>query len=67
MTVLGTAFDPAVNVVPEARVGSPAPVRWQVTKQLAPLDATLKGGPLGAAKSARPSVREGETRGPIWT
>ncbi|WP_432179313.1 S8 family serine peptidase [Streptomyces sp. NBC_00063] len=62
VAVLGAAFDPAVQTVPEAKVGTPAAVSWKVTNKFAALDGKLKGGPLGSSKTARPSVKEGETQ-----
>ncbi|MGX1670515.1 S8 family serine peptidase [Streptomyces sp. NPDC055400] len=62
VAVLGAAFDPAVQTVPEAKVGTPAAVSWKVTNTFAALDGKLKGGPLGSSKTARPSVKEGETQ-----
>lgn len=60
VTVLGAAFDPATVTVPEAKVGSPATASWTVTNKYAALDGKLVGGPLGSAKSARPTVKSGE-------
>ncbi|MFB6677206.1 S8 family serine peptidase [Streptomyces sp. NPDC056390] len=62
VAVLGAAFDPAVQTVAEAKVGTPAAVSWKVTNKFAALDGKLKGGPLGSSKTARPSVKEGETQ-----
>ncbi|MFF1398286.1 S8 family serine peptidase [Streptomyces sp. NPDC058287] len=62
VAVLGAAFDPAVQTVPEAKVGTPANVSWKVTNKFAALDGKLKGGPLGSSKTARPSLKEGETQ-----
>lgn len=62
VAVLGAAFDPAVQTVPEAKVGTPAAVSWKVTNKFAALDGKLKGGPLGSSKTARPSIKEGETQ-----
>ncbi|MFF4560770.1 S8 family serine peptidase [Streptomyces sp. NPDC001435] len=62
VTVLGAAFDPETVTVPEAKVGSPAAVSWKVTNKYAALDGKLVGGPLGSSKTARPSIKEGETR-----
>ncbi|NEA50301.1 S8 family serine peptidase [Streptomyces sp. SID10815] len=60
VTVLGAAFDPATVTVPEAKVGVPATASWKVTNTYAALDGKLVGGPLGSAKSARPTVKAGE-------
>ncbi|MFC7305506.1 S8 family serine peptidase [Streptomyces monticola] len=57
VSVLGVAFDPAVQTVPEAKVGTPAPVAWKVTNDHAAVDGKLKGGSLGSSKSARPTIQ----------
>ncbi|MEU7052286.1 S8 family serine peptidase [Streptomyces lavenduligriseus] len=62
VSVLGAAFDPETVTVPEAKVGTPVTASWKVTNGYAPLDGTLTGGPLGSAESARPAIKEGETR-----
>ncbi|MCX5057061.1 MULTISPECIES: S8 family serine peptidase [unclassified Streptomyces] len=62
LAVYGAAFDPATVTVPEAKVGTPAAVSWKVTNKFAALDGKLAGGPLGSAKSDRPSIKQGETR-----
>ncbi len=62
VSVLGAAFDPETVTVPEAKVGTPAAVSWKVTNKYAALDGKLVGGPLGSSKTARPSIKEGETR-----
>lgn len=62
-SVLGASFDPAVQTVPEAEVGTPAPVSWTVTNGFAPISGgRLAGGPLGSALDATPSIAEGESR-----
>ncbi|MGW1000551.1 S8 family serine peptidase [Streptomyces sp. NPDC002520] len=61
-TVLGAAFDPQTVTVPEAKVGTPATASWKVTNAYAALDGKLVGGPLGSSKTARPSIKEGETQ-----
>ncbi|MFC8512408.1 S8 family serine peptidase [Streptomyces sp. NPDC057257] len=62
VAVYGAAFDPETVTVPEAKVGTPAAVSWKVTNKLAAIDGKLAGGPLGSAKSARPTIKEGETQ-----
>ncbi|MER6059664.1 S8 family serine peptidase [Streptomyces sp. NPDC001792] len=62
VSVLGAAFDPETVTVPEAKAGSPAAVSWKVTNAYAALDGKAVGGPLGSAKTARPSIKEGETQ-----
>lgn len=62
-SVLGATFDPAVQTLPEAKVGSPATVNWKVTNNFAAIDGgKLEGGPLGSSKSARPSIADGATQ-----
>ncbi|MFJ9814656.1 S8 family serine peptidase [Streptomyces sp. NPDC101151] len=62
VSVLGAAFDPETVTVPEAKVGTPATASWKVTNKYAALDGKLVGGPLGSSKTARPSIKEGETQ-----
>ncbi|MEG8277485.1 S8 family serine peptidase [Streptomyces sp. AHA2] len=62
VAVLGAAFDPETVTVPEAKVGTPATASWKVTNGFAALDGKLVGGPLGSAKAARPSIKQGETQ-----
>lgn len=62
VSVLGAAFDPAVRTVDEAKVGTPAPVSWTVTNGFAPIQGTLKGGPLGSAATATPTIAQGGTQ-----
>ncbi|WKX70337.1 S8 family serine peptidase [Streptomyces sp. XD-27] len=60
-TALGTTFEPETQTVPEAKVGTPAPVEWKVTNGYAAIDGKLKGGELGSSKTTRPTIKEGET------
>ncbi|MGI5140001.1 MULTISPECIES: S8 family serine peptidase [unclassified Streptomyces] len=62
VSVLGAAFDPETVTVPEAKVGTPATASWKVTNGYAALDGKLKGGPLGSSKTARPTIKGGETQ-----
>ncbi|MFM9370179.1 S8 family serine peptidase [Streptomyces sp. Da 82-17] len=62
VSVLGVAFDPAVQVVSEAKVGTATPVEWQVTNGYAAVDGKLKGGSLGSSKSARPTIAHGASQ-----
>ncbi|MCX5524098.1 S8 family serine peptidase [Streptomyces bobili] len=62
VTVFGAAFDPATVTVPEAKVGTPAPVSWKVTNNFAPVDGKLVGGPLGSSKKARPTIADHENQ-----
>ncbi|MGY3201702.1 S8 family serine peptidase [Streptomyces sp. TE5632] len=60
VAVLGASFDPETVTVPEAKVGTPADVSWKVTNRAAALDGKLVGGPLGSAKTDRPTIRTGD-------
>lgn len=63
VSVLGAAFDPAVKVLPEVKLGTPAPVQWTVKNEAAAIaGGKLKGGPLGSAKVAKPTIATGETQ-----
>uniref|UniRef100_UPI002811C564 S8 family serine peptidase n=1 Tax=Streptomyces sp. TaxID=1931 RepID=UPI002811C564 len=62
VAVLGAAFEPETVTVPEAKVGTPATATWKVTNGFAAIDGKLAGGPLGSAKTARPSIKQGETQ-----
>ncbi|MFD9034210.1 S8 family serine peptidase [Streptomyces sp. NPDC059567] len=60
VSVLGADFDPAVQTVAEAKVGTPAAVEWTVTNKFAALDGKLKGGPLGSLKAETPTIKHHE-------
>ncbi|MZD10202.1 S8 family serine peptidase [Streptomyces sp. SID5785] len=63
VAALGAAFDPAVQTLPEAKVGTPAAVAWKVTNNFAAIDGgKLQGGPLGSSKSTRPTIQSGDTQ-----
>ncbi|MFF4251732.1 S8 family serine peptidase [Streptomyces sp. NPDC001663] len=62
VAVYGAAFDPETVTVPEAKVGTPAAASWKVTNNFAAIDGKLVGGPLGSSKTARPTIKEGETQ-----
>ncbi|MEU7607272.1 S8 family serine peptidase, partial [Streptomyces sp. NPDC041003] len=63
VSVLGAGFDPAVKVLPEVKQGTPAPVQWTVKNDAAAISGgKLKGGPLGSAKVAKPTIANGETQ-----
>ncbi|NGN63297.1 S8 family serine peptidase [Streptomyces sp. A7024] len=61
-TALGTTFDPETATIAEAKAGTPTPVDFKVTNGFAPIDGKLRGGSLGSAKQARPSIKEGEAQ-----
>lgn len=60
-TVYGASFDPESVTVPEAKVGSPVAASWTVTNKLEAVEGNLKGGALGSSKTARPTIKAGET------
>ncbi|MGW5972062.1 S8 family serine peptidase [Streptomyces sp. NPDC055186] len=60
VAVLGAAFAPETVTVPEAKVGAPAGVSWKVTNRAAALDGKLVGGPLGSARTDRPTIGTGD-------
>ncbi|MFI9061458.1 S8 family serine peptidase [Streptomyces sp. NPDC053429] len=63
VSVLGATFDPAVKVLPEVKQGAPAPVQWSIKNDAAAIaGGKLKGGPLGSAKVAKPTIAAGETQ-----
>ena len=59
VSLLGVSFDPAVQTIPEATIGTPAAVNWTVTNNAGDLEGTLKGGSLGSAAVERPSISTG--------
>lgn len=59
VSLLGATFDPAVQTIPEAKIGTPATVDWTVTNNAGPLEGKLKGGSLGSADVERPSISTG--------
>ncbi len=62
VSLLGTTFDPAVQTIAEAKIGTPAPVNWTVHNSAAAFQGKLQGGSLGSAKVAKPSISTGQTR-----
>ncbi|ROQ68925.1 subtilase family protein [Streptomyces sp. 840.1] len=59
VSLLGATFDPAVQTIPEAKIGTPAKVDWTVTNNAGTLEGKLKGGSLGSADVERPSISTG--------
>lgn len=59
VSLLGATFDPAVQTIPEAKIGTPAKVDWTVTNNAGALEGKLKGGSLGSADVERPSISTG--------
>lgn len=62
VSLLGATFDPAVQTIAEAKIGTPASVNWKVTNNAGPLEGKLKGGSLGSAKVDKPSIKTGDTQ-----
>ncbi|MFF4094661.1 S8 family serine peptidase [Streptomyces sp. NPDC001834] len=60
VSLLGATFDPAVQTLPEAKIGTPAPVTWKATNNAGDLVGSLKGGSLGSAKVAEPTIKTGD-------
>ncbi|GGY30881.1 S8 family serine peptidase [Streptomyces omiyaensis] len=60
VSVLGASFDPAVQTVAEAKVGTPSAVEWTVTNKFAGIDGKLEGGSLGSAKVETPTIQHHE-------
>ncbi|WP_406096928.1 S8 family serine peptidase [Streptomyces sp. NBC_01013] len=56
VSLLGATFDPAVQTIAEAKIGTPAAVDWTVTNNAGDLAGKLKGGSLGSADVERPSI-----------
>lgn len=62
VSVLGTAFDPAVTTVPEAKIGTPIAADWTVTNAFAAIEGKLQGGSLGSAKLETPTIAHREVQ-----
>ncbi|WP_405903627.1 S8 family serine peptidase [Streptomyces sp. NBC_00656] len=60
VSLLGATFDPAVQTIAEAKIGTPAAVDWTVTNNAGDLTGKLKGGSLGSADVERPSMSTGD-------
>ena len=48
--------------MPSATVGTPTPVSWTVRNDFGPVAVHAEGGPLGSARSQRPSIADGATQ-----
>ncbi|MEU1854396.1 S8 family serine peptidase [Streptomyces sp. NPDC019990] len=62
VSAFAASFAPAPVTVPEAKVGTPADASWTVTNKMEAVDGTLEGGTLGSSKTARPTIKNGETQ-----
>ncbi|QDQ11585.1 S8 family serine peptidase [Streptomyces spectabilis] len=60
VSALGVSFAPAPQKVDEAKVGTATPVTWKATNDYAAVDGKLKGGSLGSAVTARPTIKQGQ-------
>ncbi|MFI9624751.1 S8 family serine peptidase [Streptomyces sp. NPDC052042] len=60
VSLLGATFDPAVQTLPEAKIGTPAAVTWKATNNAGDLVGSLKGGSLGSAKVDKPTIKTGD-------
>ncbi len=56
----GVRVTPEEQRVTDPRVGVPAPVSWTVDNRFGDVVARGVGGPLGSARTARPTIRSGE-------
>ncbi|MGP4007223.1 S8 family serine peptidase [Streptomyces sp. 4N124] len=62
VTVYRTSFDPEPATVPEAKAGTAAAVSWTAENEYAPVNGTVKGGPLGSSRTTRPTIATGDTQ-----
>ncbi|MCX5397034.1 S8 family serine peptidase [Streptomyces sp. NBC_00102] len=62
VALLGATFDPAVQTIAEAKIGTPTAVNWTVTNEAAALTGRLRGGSLGSAAVERPSISTGQAQ-----
>ncbi|MEV7622032.1 S8 family serine peptidase [Actinoplanes sp. NPDC089786] len=58
--VQGTTVEPETVTLPSVTAGTPAPVTWKVTNTFGPFTLSAQGGPLGSAKSERPTIADGD-------
>ena len=61
-TAQGVVVEPEVLEVPQAVVGTPVPVEWDVTNAFGPVTVTAEGGALGSARSQRPTIADLEVQ-----
>ncbi|MGW4943892.1 S8 family serine peptidase [Actinoplanes sp. NPDC004185] len=60
--VQGVTVQPATVELPSVTAGAATPVTWTVKNNFGPLRLTATGGPLGSAKSARPTIEDGASQ-----
>jgi hypothetical protein len=59
--IQGVTVTPAVLELPSVTAGVPTPVTWTLHNDFGPVRVQGRGGPLGSAFTARPSIATGET------
>ena len=58
----GVTVEPATTKLDSVKLGEPRSVQWKVTNAFGPVAVTPRGGPLGSAHIARPSIADREQR-----
>src|SRR6478672_2001185 len=58
----GVTVSPATQTLDSVKAGTPSPVNWTVTNAFGPVTIQGIGGPLGSAKTARPTIAEGASQ-----
>lgn len=61
-SVQAVTVDPETVDLPSVVAGQSAPVTWTLENQLAPVTVTGRGGPLGSAKVAKPTIADGQVQ-----
>ncbi len=56
--IQGVQVTPPTQTVAEATIGEPAPVAWTLRNEYGPLTVTPQGGPLGSARTDRPTIAD---------
>ena len=54
----GVTIEPATTTLDSATIGESKPVEWTVTDEFGPVSVTPRGGPLGSAHVARPTIAD---------
>ncbi len=57
----GVRVEPETVVLERARAGVATPVSWTVTNAFGPVTVVPTGGPLGSARTERPTIADGAT------
>lgn len=58
----GVTVEPATTTLDSVQAGEAKPLEWTATNEFGPVSVTPRGGPLGSAHIARPSVEDGAQR-----